>query len=79
MLFSTSRIDKYVINQDNDKLIQFFHEDLVHEVHEVSRGIGESKRNHSELVLTIASYEHHLGHVFRPNPQLIVPGPQIYL
>jgi hypothetical protein len=40
MFFSTSSIDKYVVNEDNDKLIQFFHEDLVHEVHEVNRGNG---------------------------------------
>jgi hypothetical protein len=35
MLFGASRIDKYVVNEDNDKLIQFLHEDFVHEVHEV--------------------------------------------
>jgi hypothetical protein len=61
MFFSASRIDKYVINEDNDKLIQILHEDLVHEVHEVGWGVGRSKRYHSELVLTIASYDVVLG------------------
>jgi hypothetical protein len=64
MLFSASRIDKYVIEVDNDKLIQFFQEDLVHEFHEIDWGISQSKWHNSELVLTIASHEHRLGYVF---------------
>jgi hypothetical protein len=40
MFFYTSGVDKDVIDEDNDKLIQLLHEHLVHEVHEVGGGIG---------------------------------------
>ena len=32
--------DEYVVDEDDDKLVQVFHEDFVHEVHEVGWGIG---------------------------------------
>jgi hypothetical protein len=41
MLFPTLRKDQDVINEDHNKLIQLFHENRVHQVHEVSRGVGE--------------------------------------
>jgi hypothetical protein len=41
MLFLTLRIDQDVINEDHDKLVQLCHEYRVHQVHEVSGGIGQ--------------------------------------
>jgi hypothetical protein len=46
MLFLTLRKNQDVINEDHDKLVQLFHENLVHQVHEVSGGIGQTKRHH---------------------------------
>jgi hypothetical protein len=40
MHFSALRVDENVVNEDYDKLIQLFHEYLVHEVHEEGRCIG---------------------------------------
>jgi hypothetical protein len=40
MFFGDSRIDKDVIDEDDDKLIQLHHEHLVHKVHEIDRSIG---------------------------------------
>jgi hypothetical protein len=36
MLFLTLRKDQDVINEDHDKLVPLFHENRVHQVHEVS-------------------------------------------
>jgi hypothetical protein len=63
MLFGTSRIDKDVIDKDNDKLIQHFHKHLVHEVHEIDGSIGYPEWHHCELVLSITSHEGCLRHV----------------
>jgi hypothetical protein len=41
MLFLILRIDQDVINKDHDKLVELCHEYRVHQVHEVSRGIGQ--------------------------------------
>jgi hypothetical protein len=46
MLFLTFRKDQDVINEDHDKLVQLLHKNRVHQVHEVSGGIGQSKRHH---------------------------------
>jgi hypothetical protein len=35
MLFLVLRIDQDVVNEDHDKLVQFYHEYRVHQVHEV--------------------------------------------
>jgi hypothetical protein len=34
MIFAILEVDKDVVNEDYDKLIQFLHEYLIHEVHE---------------------------------------------
>jgi hypothetical protein len=41
VLFLILRIDQDVINEDHDKLVELCHEYRVHQVHEVSRGIGQ--------------------------------------
>jgi hypothetical protein len=50
MLFLTLRKEQDVINEDPDKLAHLFHENRVHQVHEVSGGIGQTKRHHQILV-----------------------------
>jgi hypothetical protein len=44
MLFFTLGIDQDVVSEDNDKLVQLWHEHGVHQVHEMCRSIGEPKR-----------------------------------
>jgi hypothetical protein len=41
MLFLTLRKDQDVINEDHDKLVHLFHENRVHQAHEVSGGLGK--------------------------------------
>jgi hypothetical protein len=50
MLFLTLRKDQDVVNEDHDKLVHLFHENRVHQVHEVSGGIGQAKRHNHILV-----------------------------
>jgi hypothetical protein len=57
MLFLTLRKDQDVINEDNDKLVQLFYKNRVHQLHEVSGGIGQSKRHHQILVKTASGGE----------------------
>jgi hypothetical protein len=33
-------VNQYIVDEDDDTLVQLIHEDLVHHVHEVCRGIG---------------------------------------
>jgi hypothetical protein len=46
MLFLALVVDQDVVNEDHDKLDQLFHENRVHQVHEVSGGIGQTKGHH---------------------------------
>ena len=55
------------------------HEYLIHQVHKVSRGIGQSKRHDRELKQSITGQEGRLGYVLLANLQLVVSRPQIYL
>jgi hypothetical protein len=64
MLFFTLGIDQVVINEDHDKLIQLWHEHGVHQVHEMCRSIGESKRHNQILVQSVPSREDSLRNIF---------------
>jgi hypothetical protein len=57
MFFLTFRKDQYIINEDHDKLVQFFHENRVHQVHEVRGGVGQTKEHHQILIETISGGE----------------------
>jgi hypothetical protein len=50
MPFFTLGIDQDVINEYYDKLVQLHHEYGVHQVHEMCRSIGESKRHNKILI-----------------------------
>jgi hypothetical protein len=40
MFFFILGVDKYIVNEDHDKLVQLRHEYGVHQVHEIYRSIG---------------------------------------
>src|SRR3954463_10996776 len=79
MLFLHLREDKNVINEDNDKLVQIFHEDLIHEIHEVSWGIGQSKGHDCALIQTISGYKCRLRNILGSDLQLVVPRSEVNL
>jgi hypothetical protein len=57
MIFFSLGIDQDVINEDNDKLVQIRHEYRVHQVHEMCKSIGESKRHNQILIQSISGGE----------------------
>jgi hypothetical protein len=53
MIFLTFRKDQDIINEYHDKLVQFFHKNRIHQVHEVSGAVGQSKGHHQILIETV--------------------------
>ena len=50
MLFLILGIDKNVVDEHYDEFVKFGHEYRIHEIHEVGRGIGESKGHDQEFI-----------------------------
>jgi hypothetical protein len=50
MLFFCLRVNQNVINENKDKLIQVLHKHLIHEIHEVGRGVRKSEGHHDILI-----------------------------
>jgi hypothetical protein len=72
MLFFILIVDQYVINEHHDKLVQLHHEYGVHQVHEMCRGIGESKRHNQILIQLIPGGERGHRNVFRSDLDLVI-------
>ncbi len=79
MLFPTLRKDQDVVNEDHDKLVQLFHENRVHQVHEVSGGVGQPKRHHQILIEAISGTESSLEDIFFMDLDLMVTRMEIDL
>jgi hypothetical protein len=72
MFFLVLQIDQDVINEDHDKLVQLCHEYIVHQVHEVSGGIGQPEWHHKILIETASSGESSLQNIFFTNLDLMI-------
>jgi hypothetical protein len=72
MLFFTLGIDQDVINEDHVKLVQFWHEYGVHQVHEMCRDIGEFKLHNQILIQSKPGGEYGLRNVFRTDFHLVI-------
>src|SRR6185295_3547159 len=72
MIFLGLGIDKNIINEDNHKDIKFFHEDAIHQIHEVSRCIGEAEGHDSEFIETISSRKSCFWNIFFPDLDLMI-------
>jgi hypothetical protein len=77
MLLFTLGIDQDVINEDHDKLVQLCHEYGVHQVHEMCRSIGESKRHNQILVQPVPIGEGSLRDIFRTDFDLMITRTEI--
>jgi hypothetical protein len=53
MLFFHLGVNQNVVDENHDKLIQVLHEHLIHEIHEIGRGIRKSEGHHGILVESI--------------------------
>jgi hypothetical protein len=79
MLFFTHGIDQDDVNEYHDKLVQLQHEYRVHQVYEMCRIIGESKRHNQILIQPIPGGEGNLRNVFRVDLDLMVTQSKIDL
>jgi hypothetical protein len=77
MLFFTLGIDQDVINEDHDKLVQLQHEYGVHQVREMYRSIGESKRHYQILIQPVPGGEGSLRNVFQEDLDLMITQTKI--
>jgi hypothetical protein len=57
MLLLILGVNQDVINEHHNKLIQILHKNFVHQIHELGRCIGQSKRHDCVLIESISSGE----------------------
>ena len=79
MFLLITRIYQDVIQEHNHKPIQKGAKDSIHEAHEYSWSVRETKWHHSELVVTIPSTESYLRDITIHNPQLMITRLKINL
>jgi hypothetical protein len=72
MLFFTLGIDQDVVNEYHGKLVQLQHEYGVHQVHEMCRSVGESKRYNQILIQPEPSGEGSLRDIFWVDLDLMI-------
>jgi hypothetical protein len=79
MLLFTLGVDQDVINEDHDKLVQLRHEYGVHQVHEMCRSNGESKRHNQILIQHVPGGESSLRNIFQTDLDLMITRTEIDL
>ena len=79
MFLLTLGIYQDVINEDDHKRIEVLAEHPVHQIHEHSWRIRESKRHHKKFKMTISGSKSSLCHIVFPNLQLMIARFQINL
>jgi hypothetical protein len=79
MFFLAFGIDEDIIDKDYDEFVELRHKHGVHEVHEVSWGICETKGHYQELVETITSGESGFRNVARSNFDLMITRTKVNL
>jgi hypothetical protein len=79
MLFFTLGIDQDVVNEDHEKLVQLRHEYEVHQVHEMCKSIGESKRHNQILIQPVPGREGSVKDIFRTDLDLMITRTEIDL
>jgi hypothetical protein len=77
MFFRTLQIYQNVVNEHYDKLVQVWHENRVHEVHEVCQRIHQPKGHDKILIETISHCEGYLGYILSTNLDLVIAGAEI--
>jgi hypothetical protein len=79
VLFLGLRIDQDVLNEHHYKFVEELHEHLVHEIHEVGRGIGQAEGHHSVFKQTVAGGEGGVGNIGLSDFQLMISSAEINL
>ena len=79
MLFLILGVNKNVIKENKNKLVQIPAEDIVHKAHKCSWCISETKWYHYKLIMSIPCFEGYLMNVFILYSHLMVAIPQVNL
>ena len=77
MFFLILRINKNVIKENKNKLVQIPVEDTVHKAHKCSWCICETKQYHYKLIMSIPCPEGYLMNVFILDSHMMVTRPQV--
>jgi hypothetical protein len=72
MLFFALEIDQDIVNEYHDKLVQLQYEYKVHQIHEMCRSNGESKRHNQMLIQPVPGGEGSLWDIFRADLDLMI-------
>ncbi len=72
-------IDQNIINENDHELVQLWHEYGVHQVHEISQGIGQPKRHHQKLIESISGRESRLRNITGTDLDLMLARAKVYL
>jgi hypothetical protein len=79
MFFLILGVHQDVINEYHNELVQFRHEYRIHQVHEMCRSIGESKRHIQILIQPVPGGEYGLRDIFRMDLDLIITQTKVNL
>ena len=79
MLLEATTIYEDIIEVHNYVLIMHIKEDLVHQPLKGCWSVGEPKRHHRPLKETISGQKNTTILVLRGDPDLMIPGSQVYL
>jgi hypothetical protein len=79
VLFLGLGIDQDVVDKYHHKLVKELHEYLIYEIHEIGRGIGQTKGHDGVLEQAVASGEGGLGNVGLSDLQLMISSAEINL
>jgi hypothetical protein len=72
-------VDQDVINEYHNELVQLWHEHRIHQVHEMRRSIGESKRYDQIFIQPVSGGECCFRYVFWTDLDLMVAWSEVYL
>jgi hypothetical protein len=79
MIFRIFGINQNVINKDDYEFVEFWHEDRVHEIHEVCWCISKTKRHDQIFIESISGGECRFWNVTRPDLDLMRSGAKVNL
>ena len=79
MLLFCLGINKYVVYEDHNELIQIVHEDLIHEVHEITGSICQTEGHYGVLKQSVTGGESGLKDIRVSNLKLMISRPKVNL
>ncbi|MFS8031537.1 hypothetical protein Hanom_Chr17g01547061 [Helianthus anomalus] len=71
------RINENIVNEDNHETIQVRLTNTIHEIHEHSGCVGQTKTHNHELVMSIASTKSGFGNILFENSKLMITRTKI--